>query len=60
MIGDKMQQFGSPEHFKSQDFIQLERYMPYIRKGCEMWCRRKYTTFETEASSENEKKKTVT
>jgi len=55
LIGDKMQQFGSPEHFKSQDLIQLEQYVPYIRKGCEIWYRLKYTTFETEASNEEEK-----
>jgi hypothetical protein len=55
LIGDKLQQFGSPEHFTSQDFIQLERYVPYIRHGCKIWYRRKYTTFETEASNEKEK-----
>jgi hypothetical protein len=54
-IGDQVQQFGSPEYFISQDFIQLERYVPYIGKGCEMWCRRKYTTLETEASKEKGK-----
>ena len=55
LIGDQMQQFGSPVHFISQEFIQLERSVPYIRKGCEIWCRRIYTTFETEASNEKEK-----